>query len=36
VLPDGRTLTTLKDAGNYIIKLPKAEYLRPPAANGTR
>jgi hypothetical protein len=24
-LPRGRQLVTLKDAGNYIIKLPKAE-----------
>jgi hypothetical protein len=29
VLPDGRTLTTLKDAGNYITKLPKAEHHAP-------
>jgi hypothetical protein len=25
-LPDGRKLITLKDAGNYITKLPKAEH----------
>jgi hypothetical protein len=25
-LPDGRELVTLKDAGNYITKLPKAEH----------
>jgi hypothetical protein len=25
-LPKGRHLTTLKDAGTYITKLPKAEY----------
>ena len=25
-LPDGRTLITLEDAGNYITKLPKAEH----------
>jgi hypothetical protein len=25
-LPRGRQLVTLKDAGNYIIKLPKAEH----------
>jgi hypothetical protein len=25
-LPRGRQLVTLKDAGNYITKLPKAEY----------
>jgi hypothetical protein len=24
-LPDGRQLVTLKDAGDYITKLPKAE-----------
>jgi hypothetical protein len=26
-LPKGRQLTTLKDAGNYITKLPKAEHM---------
>jgi hypothetical protein len=26
-LPRGRQLVTLEDAGNYIAKLPKAEYL---------
>ena len=25
-LPDGRTLRTLRDAGDYITKLPKAEH----------
>jgi hypothetical protein len=25
-LPDGRQLVTLRDAGNYITKLPKAEH----------
>jgi hypothetical protein len=25
-LPDGRELVTLKDAGTYITKLPKAEH----------
>jgi hypothetical protein len=29
VLPDGRRLVTLKDAGNYTMKLPKAEYMAP-------
>jgi hypothetical protein len=28
-LPRGRTLATLKDAGNYITKLPKAEHQVP-------
>jgi hypothetical protein len=28
-LPRGRQLVTLKDAGNYITKLPKAEYEAP-------
>jgi hypothetical protein len=28
-LPRGRQLVTLKDAGNYIVKLPKAEYAAP-------
>jgi hypothetical protein len=28
-LPDGRTLITLEDAGNYITKLPKAEHSAP-------
>jgi hypothetical protein len=27
--PDGRELVTLEDAGNYIIKLPKAEHEAP-------
>jgi hypothetical protein len=27
-LPSGRQLVTLKDAGNYITKLPKAEHDR--------
>jgi hypothetical protein len=27
-LPRGRQLVTLRDAGNYIIKLPKAEHER--------
>jgi hypothetical protein len=26
VLPDGQRLVTLKDAGDYITKLPKAEH----------
>jgi hypothetical protein len=26
-LPDGRTLSTLRDAGDYITSLPKAEQL---------
>jgi hypothetical protein len=26
VLPDGRQLVTLQDAGTYITKLPKAEH----------
>jgi hypothetical protein len=26
-LPDGRTLSTLRDAGDYITSLPKAEPL---------
>jgi hypothetical protein len=29
VLPDGRQLVTLEDAGNYITKLPKAEHTAP-------
>jgi hypothetical protein len=29
VLPRGRKLVTLRDAGNYITKLPKAEQHRP-------
>jgi hypothetical protein len=29
ILPDGRTLVTLEDAGNYITKLPKAEHEAP-------
>jgi hypothetical protein len=28
-LPRGRQLVTLKDAGNYITKLPKAEHELP-------
>ena len=28
VLPDGRKLVTLKDAADYITKLPKAEHDR--------
>ena len=28
-MPDGRTLVTLEDAGNYIIMLPKAEHTAP-------
>ena len=28
-LPDGRQLVTLKDAGSYITKLPKAEHDAP-------
>jgi hypothetical protein len=28
-LPKGRQLITLKDAGNYITKLPKAEHMTP-------
>ena len=28
-LADGRKLVTLKDAGNYITKLPKAEHEAP-------
>jgi len=28
-LPHGLTLVTLKDAGNYITKLPKAEHEAP-------
>jgi hypothetical protein len=28
-LPDGRTLVTLEDAGNFITKLPKAEHAAP-------
>ena len=28
-LPDGRTLVTLKDAGNYITSLPKKESALP-------
>jgi hypothetical protein len=28
-LPNGRKLVTLRDAGNYIIKLPKAEHTAP-------
>jgi hypothetical protein len=29
ILPDGRTLLTLKDAADYITQLPKAEQKRP-------
>jgi hypothetical protein len=29
VLPGGRKLTTLRDAGPYITKLPKAEHEAP-------
>ena len=29
VLPDGRRLVTLQDAGTYITKLPKAEHEAP-------
>ena len=29
MLPNGRELITLKDAGNYITKLPKAEHDAP-------
>jgi hypothetical protein len=28
-LPDGQTLVTLEDAGNYITRLPKAEHTAP-------
>jgi hypothetical protein len=28
-LPNGRQLVTLKDAGTYITKLPKAEHMAP-------
>jgi hypothetical protein len=28
-LPDGRQLVTLRDAGDYITKLPRAEYIAP-------
>jgi hypothetical protein len=28
-LPSGRQLVTLKDAGTYITKLPKAEHMAP-------
>jgi len=28
-LPDGRRLVTLRDAGDYITKLPKAEHNAP-------
>jgi hypothetical protein len=28
-LPSGRQLVTLQAAGNYITKLPKAEYMAP-------
>jgi hypothetical protein len=29
VLPDGRKLNTLKQAGEYIIGLPKADHAKP-------
>jgi hypothetical protein len=29
ILPNGRTLITLRDAANYIVKLPKAEQQAP-------
>jgi hypothetical protein len=29
ILPDGRKLVTLRDAGDYITKLPKAEHEAP-------
>jgi hypothetical protein len=29
LLPNGRELVTLKDAGDYITKLPKAEHSAP-------
>jgi len=29
LLPDGRVLKTLRDAANYITKLPKAEHMAP-------
>jgi hypothetical protein len=29
ILPDGRELVTLRDAGDYITKLPKAEHEAP-------
>jgi hypothetical protein len=29
ILPNGRKLVTLKDAGTYITKLPKAEHTAP-------
>jgi hypothetical protein len=29
ILPDGRQLLTLKDAADFIMKLPKAEYTAP-------
>jgi hypothetical protein len=29
ILPDGSKLVTLRDAGNYITKLPKAEHEAP-------
>ena len=28
-LPDGRNLTTLRDAGEYVASLPKAEHEAP-------
>ena len=28
-LPDGRAVRTLRDAGDYITKLPKAEHSAP-------
>ena len=35
-IPRGRELVTLKDAGNYITKLPKAEHQAPEMASGDR
>jgi hypothetical protein len=29
LLPDGRTLSTLRDAGNFIAKLPKRKHDAP-------
>jgi hypothetical protein len=29
LLPDGRELVTLKDAGDYITTLPEAEHIAP-------
>jgi hypothetical protein len=33
-LPDGRELRTLRDAGNFIAKLPKAEHDAPEWESG--